>query len=153
MERAGTSSEEFRFKVISTLVTIYVILVITKLTTYCQASFQSKHLSIDGCKIELNIWDTAGQEKYHALGPIYYSKYASSVGALYHETSAKENLGISQVFEQLCQCQYAVFTRMFTMLAHARDTSTNRQGDNLRNRRTIELIEDEPNRNRSKCCK
>ncbi|CAL2032843.1 unnamed protein product [Caenorhabditis brenneri] len=37
-----------------------------------QASFVSKTIHIDDCKAELHIWDTAGQEKYHALGPIYY---------------------------------------------------------------------------------
>ncbi|VDO33159.1 unnamed protein product [Haemonchus placei] len=44
-----------------------------------QASFQSKQLEVDGCHVTLNIWDTAGQEKYHALGPIYYR---GSQGAL-----------------------------------------------------------------------
>lgn len=29
-------------------------------------------LLVDGQRIELNIWDTAGQEKFHSLGPIYY---------------------------------------------------------------------------------
>jgi small GTP-binding protein len=37
-----------------------------------QASFATKKLNIDGRDVELNIWDTAGQEKFHALGPIYY---------------------------------------------------------------------------------
>lgn len=27
---------------------------------------------INGKKVNLSIWDTAGQEKFHALGPIYY---------------------------------------------------------------------------------
>ncbi|XP_076246796.1 RAS oncogene family member Rab21 [Calliopsis andreniformis] len=37
-----------------------------------QASFLNKKLTIDGKKVNLAIWDTAGQEKFHALGPIYY---------------------------------------------------------------------------------
>ncbi|CAI2341314.1 unnamed protein product [Caenorhabditis sp. 36 PRJEB53466] len=37
-----------------------------------QASFQNKTVHVDDCRAELNIWDTAGQEKYHSLGPIYY---------------------------------------------------------------------------------
>ncbi|CAI5441350.1 unnamed protein product [Caenorhabditis angaria] len=37
-----------------------------------QASFQTQKIQIDDDEVELNIWDTAGQEKYHALGPIYY---------------------------------------------------------------------------------
>lgn len=44
-----------------------------------QASFATKKMNIDGRDVELNIWDTAGQEKFHALGPIYYR---DSQGAL-----------------------------------------------------------------------
>lgn len=39
----------------------------------------NKKLNIDGRRINLSIWDTAGQEKFHALGPIYYR---SSNGAV-----------------------------------------------------------------------
>lgn len=38
----------------------------------CQASFLVKKINIGGKRINLSIWDTAGQEKFHALGPIYY---------------------------------------------------------------------------------
>lgn len=34
---------------------------------------------MDGNRVNLSIWDTAGQEKFHALGPIYYR---SSNGAV-----------------------------------------------------------------------
>ena len=37
-----------------------------------QAAFMKKKLRIGGNSVELSIWDTAGQEKYHALSPIYY---------------------------------------------------------------------------------
>lgn len=37
-----------------------------------QATFLNKKLNINGKRINLSIWDTAGQEKFHALGPIYY---------------------------------------------------------------------------------
>ncbi|KAF5304117.1 hypothetical protein FQA39_LY01902 [Lamprigera yunnana] len=37
-----------------------------------QASFLNKKLNIEGKRVNLAIWDTAGQEKFHALGPIYY---------------------------------------------------------------------------------
>ncbi|CAG9862333.1 unnamed protein product [Phyllotreta striolata] len=44
-----------------------------------QASFLTKKINLDGSRINLSIWDTAGQEKFHALGPIYYR---SSNGAV-----------------------------------------------------------------------
>jgi len=40
--------------------------------TTIQASFLSKKLTVDDTRVNLAIWDTAGQEKFHALGPIYY---------------------------------------------------------------------------------
>lgn len=32
----------------------------------------NKKININGRRVNLSIWDTAGQEKFHALGPIYY---------------------------------------------------------------------------------
>jgi len=37
-----------------------------------QAGFQTKRLNVEGRSVSIAIWDTAGQEKYHALAPIYY---------------------------------------------------------------------------------
>ena len=37
-----------------------------------QAAFMKKKLRIGGNSVELSIWDTAGQEKYHALLSIRY---------------------------------------------------------------------------------
>ena len=36
------------------------------------ASFLSKKVDVNGRSVNLNIWDTAGQEKYHALAKNYY---------------------------------------------------------------------------------
>ena len=47
-------------------------------TAKCQTtigcSFNSKRLNIDDKIIKLDIWDTAGQEKYRSLLPLYYKK-------------------------------------------------------------------------------
>eukprot|EP01106_Pelomyxa_sp_JSP_P007963 TRINITY_DN228_c0_g1_i5.p1 TRINITY_DN228_c0_g1~~TRINITY_DN228_c0_g1_i5.p1 ORF type:complete len:230 (+),score=48.26 TRINITY_DN228_c0_g1_i5:105-692(+) len=37
-----------------------------------QAAFYTKRVTVEGKLVKLTIWDTAGQEKFHALGPIYY---------------------------------------------------------------------------------
>ncbi|KAL7720650.1 Ras-related protein Rab-21 [Entamoeba marina] len=37
-----------------------------------QASYVSKTVTVDKTDYQINIWDTAGQEKYQALTPIYY---------------------------------------------------------------------------------
>jgi len=47
--------------------------------TTIQASFLSKKLNISGKRLNLSIWDTAGQEKFHALGPIYYRESNGAV--------------------------------------------------------------------------
>ncbi|XGW09203.1 hypothetical protein V3C99_011483 [Haemonchus contortus] len=209
MEGAGPS-EDFQFKVVllgegavgkSSLLMRYVENTFSpRHISTIQASFQSKQLEVDGCHVTLNIWDTAGQEKYHALGPIYYrgsqgalliyditdqrsferaqvwlkelqralgdsvvlmiignkfdlarnrtvtleeaQEYAASSGAMYEETSAKENIGIDNAFERLCKA----------MIALARDSSRNRIDGTARGRR-IELVDDEPTRNKGKCCK
>lgn len=39
---------------------------------FLQASFVNKKININGRRVNLSIWDTAGQEKFHALGPFYY---------------------------------------------------------------------------------
>lgn len=47
-------------------------------TTKCQTTigctFKSKELKMDNKIIKLDIWDTAGQEKYRSLLPLYYRK-------------------------------------------------------------------------------
>lgn len=46
--------------------------VVTLFFYFLQASFLNKKLNVGGKRVNLAIWDTAGQEKFHALGPIYY---------------------------------------------------------------------------------
>jgi Ras-related protein Rab-22 len=39
----------------------------------------SKTLVVDNSAIKYQIWDTAGQEKYHGLAPMYYRGAAAAV--------------------------------------------------------------------------
>jgi Ras-related protein Rab-22 len=43
------------------------------------ASFMSKLITVDGKPIKFQIWDTAGQEKYHSLAPMYYRGAAAAI--------------------------------------------------------------------------
>lgn len=123
------------------------------------ASFMSKMITVSSKQIKFQIWDTAGQEKYHSLAPMYYrgaaaaivvyditrastfrtlknwvdelkskgpkdiaiaiagnkadlenqrevdsgmaSAYAEEIGALYLETSAKDDLNVHDIFIKL----------------------------------------------------
>eukprot|EP00742_Colponemidia_sp_Colp-10_P002257 GILJ01002411.1.p1 GENE.GILJ01002411.1~~GILJ01002411.1.p1 ORF type:complete len:202 (-),score=23.82 GILJ01002411.1:501-1106(-) len=120
------------------------------------ASFMSKTMMVGDVAIKFQIWDTAGQEKYHSLAPMYYRgaaaaivvyditrkqsfstlktwvkelktlgpeniviaiagnksdltehqevapadarAYAEEIGAIFKETSAKENRGVQELF-------------------------------------------------------
>lgn len=59
-----------------------------------QASFLSKKLTVDGVRVNLAIWDTAGQEKFHALGPIYY-RDANGLSLLMTMPSKRQNIAAS----------------------------------------------------------
>lgn len=37
-----------------------------------QASYLTKTVALGMKRVDLAIWDTAGQEMFHALGPLYY---------------------------------------------------------------------------------
>lgn len=157
---------------------------------------------MDGKTIELNIWDTAGQEKYHSLGPIYYrgsqgailiyditdvksferiknwvrelqevlkgsvclvvvgnkvdlegsrnvdmqtaKEYAESVGALYLECSAKENIGINSLFDEIAKL----------MITRAKESTLTRNSSLRRSssRRTIQVVDDEEPPPKKGCC-
>lgn len=43
------------------------------------ASFLSKMIQVDAKPIKFQIWDTAGQEKYHSLAPMYYRGAAAAI--------------------------------------------------------------------------
>lgn len=43
------------------------------------ASFQSKYVVVKGQSLKYQIWDTAGQEKYHSLAPMYYRGAAAAI--------------------------------------------------------------------------
>ena len=43
------------------------------------ASFMSKLVNVAGKQIKFQIWDTAGQEKYHSLAPMYYRSAAAAM--------------------------------------------------------------------------
>lgn len=45
---------------------------VPNLESTVRISFQTKNLVLDGTYVQLRVWDTAGQEKYRSLAPIYY---------------------------------------------------------------------------------
>ncbi|CAJ0572330.1 unnamed protein product, partial [Mesorhabditis spiculigera] len=215
MDRATTSASsegEYRFKVVllgegavgkSSLMLRYVENKFSPThSSTIQASFLSKRIDLGDRHVDLDIWDTAGQEKYHALGPIYYrgsngalliyditdqrsfervkvwvrelqralgdtavllvvgnkldldkertvpraeaEQYAKSVNAEYLETSAKENIGIADLFERISALMVDHVEKQRSAQVHTTTFTTSRRG--------IQLV-DEPQQRGSRCCK
>ncbi|OAY66807.1 Ras-related protein Rab-21 [Ananas comosus] len=67
-----------------------------------QASYLKKRLVIEGVPVTLSIWDTAGQEKFHALGPIYY-RDADAALLVYDITDSDTFLRVKKWVEELQQ--------------------------------------------------
>ena len=55
------------------------------------ASFLAKTIDIDGISIKFQIWDTAGQEKYHSLAPMYYRGAAAAI--IVYDISNSDSFG------------------------------------------------------------
>ncbi|CAL4907474.1 unnamed protein product [Urochloa decumbens] len=66
------------------------------------ASYLTKRLVVEGVPITLSIWDTAGQEKFHALGPIYY-RDADAALLVYDITDSDTFLRVTKWVKELKQ--------------------------------------------------
>ncbi len=54
------------------------------------AAFHTKSLQIGGVRVDLQIWDTAGQEKFRSLTPMYYRECAAAL--IVYDLSKPETL-------------------------------------------------------------
>jgi small GTP-binding protein len=43
------------------------------------AAFLAQTVTLDDSTVKFEIWDTAGQEKYHSLAPMYYRGASAAV--------------------------------------------------------------------------
>lgn len=64
------------------------------------ASFMSKLILVDSQPIKFQIWDTAGQEKYHSLAPMYYKGAAAAI-VVYDITKRKTFETLQQWISEL----------------------------------------------------
>jgi small GTP-binding protein len=64
------------------------------------ASFMSKTILVDTKQIKFQIWDTAGQEKYHSLAPMYYRGAAAAI-VVYDITRASTFKTLKKWVEEL----------------------------------------------------
>jgi Rab family protein len=64
------------------------------------AAFLTKELTIDGQNLELLIWDTAGQEVYRGLAPMYYRSAVIGI-IVFDVTNADSHSAVSYWVQQL----------------------------------------------------
>ncbi|XP_066912083.1 uncharacterized protein [Clytia hemisphaerica] len=72
----------------------------SELMSTIAASFFTKMLTVDGHEVNLHIWDTAGEERYHSMAPIYYRGAAAAI-IVYDITSKTSFLGAKRWMEEL----------------------------------------------------
>ena len=54
------------------------------------AAFSRRHVEVDGEIVRVELWDTAGQEKYRALAPMYYR--GAAIAFIVHDVRRPETL-------------------------------------------------------------
>ncbi|KAG7278572.1 hypothetical protein CRUP_013314 [Coryphaenoides rupestris] len=149
---SGSSSRSSSFKVV--LLGEGCVGKTSLVLRYCENKFNDKHIT--------TLQDTAGQERFHALGPIYYRDsngailvydidldkdrhvavdeaecYADSVGARHYHTSAKLNKGIEELFLDLCK-------RMMETAQAEERLKGGGAGQSGASRRGLQIVDDEP---------
>ena len=62
------------------------------------ASFMSKMIVNNGSPCKCQIWDTAGQEKYHSLAPMYYRGAAAAISRWGCASRCRRNGGPTSSF-------------------------------------------------------
>eukprot|EP01063_Lacrimia_lanifica_P036717 TRINITY_DN7366_c0_g1_i1.p1 TRINITY_DN7366_c0_g1~~TRINITY_DN7366_c0_g1_i1.p1 ORF type:complete len:208 (+),score=75.67 TRINITY_DN7366_c0_g1_i1:528-1151(+) len=62
------------------------------------ASYMCKEFAVNDTNVKFSLWDTAGQEQYHSLVPVYF-RSAAAVVLMYDITSA-DSLGRIEMWEE-----------------------------------------------------
>jgi small GTP-binding protein len=57
------------------------------------AAFHTITRTLDGQRVQLQVWDTAGQEKFRSIGPVYYRNAAAAIG-VYDVTQEEFSTGL-----------------------------------------------------------
>ena len=90
------------------------------------ANYSEKVIIRDGKEYELNIWDTAGQEKFHALGKHFYKD--TYVVCLVYDITSQESLNH---LKTIWYPDLQKYGEKYTLLAVVGNKSDLYEGDNL----------------------
>lgn len=67
----------------------------------------SKMIMVGGKPIKFQIWDTAGQEKYHALTPMYYRGAAAAI--IVYDISRANTFKTLKTWVEVCKITLFLF--------------------------------------------
>ena len=90
------------------------------------ANYSEKVINKNGKEYELNIWDTAGQEKFHALGKHFYKE--AYVVCLVYDITSQESL---EHLKTIWYPDLLKYGEKYTILAVVGNKSDLYEGDNL----------------------
>ncbi len=75
------------------------------------AAFHTKSLQIGGVRVDLQIWDTAGQEKFRSLTPMYYRECAAAL--VVYDLGKPETLETAEYWIKVCISTNSCFCLVF----------------------------------------
>ena len=110
-----------------------------KVSTSQRVAFEEKNLVLDGRKIQLAIWDTAGQEKYRSLAPIYYRD--ADVAIVVYDLTKPHSFDALRFWIHQLQSHLRKGRTAVAVVANKADLAGNRKVDEEEARRYAEEIE------------
>ncbi|XP_028559275.2 ras-related protein Rab-17 [Podarcis muralis] len=88
-------------------------------------SFFTQVLSLDNTTIKLEIWDTAGQEKYHSVCHLYYR--AANAAVLVYDITRKESLEKAKVWLAELEKEFLPDEIIIALVGNKLDLSAERE--------------------------
>ncbi|XP_033843445.1 ras-related protein Rab-17-like [Periophthalmus magnuspinnatus] len=88
-------------------------------------AYQTHEVSVNGTRLRFEIWDTAGQEKYHSVTPLYYR--GAHAALVVYDISKRESFLRAQFWLKELEQQYIPGSTVVWLVGNKADLAHNRQ--------------------------
>uniref|UniRef100_A0A3B4B770 RAB17, member RAS oncogene family n=1 Tax=Periophthalmus magnuspinnatus TaxID=409849 RepID=A0A3B4B770_9GOBI len=88
-------------------------------------AYQTHEVSVNGARLRFEIWDTAGQEKYHSVTPLYYR--GAHAALVVYDISKRESFLRAQFWLKELEQQYIPGSTVVWLVGNKADLAHNRQ--------------------------
>lgn len=88
-------------------------------------AYQTHVLNVNGARLRFEIWDTAGQEKYHSVTPLYYR--GAHAALLVYDISKRETFTRAQLWLKELEKQTIPDSTVVWLVGNKADLAQNRQ--------------------------